>query len=99
MTGNDKKIEKLTERAEQLEQRIKSDTAKRKEILAEIDRLTYANFKTEIAKNDMTTDDYAFFARMKKKMTDRNMSVEDLERMFEKIYKNMEENEDEKTIF
>ena len=46
----------------------------------------------------MTTDDYAFFARMKKKMSDRNMSVEDLERMFEKIYKNTEENEDEKTI-
>ena len=44
MSGNDKKIEKLTERAEQLEQRIKSDTAKRKEILAEIDRLTYGHF-------------------------------------------------------
>lgn len=56
MAVNDKKMEKLMERAKQLELRIKNDTAKRKDILAEIDRLSYANFKAEIAKNGMTTD-------------------------------------------
>lgn len=91
MSVNEKKIEKLLERAEQLEQRIKNDTAKRKHILAEIDRLSYANFKTKIAKNGMTTDEYALFARMKKKMVDRNMSVEDVEKMLDEISENTEE--------
>lgn len=99
MAINDKKIEKLLERAGQLEQRIKNDTPKRKHILAEVERLSYANFKTEMAKNDMTTDDYVVFIRMKKKMADKNMSVEDVEEMLDSLSEKMEETEDEKTIF
>lgn len=99
MAVNDKKMEKLIERAKQLELRIKNDTAKRKDILAEIDRLSYANFKAEIAKNGMTTDEYALFAEMKKKMADRNISIEDIEKMIDQLSENTEENDDEEKIF
>lgn len=99
MAINDKKIEKLLERAEILDKRIKEDTAERKRILAEIDRLSYANLKTELAKNDMTTDDYVLFVKMKKKMADKNISVEDIEEMIDGISENTEENDDEKKIF
>ena len=93
MAVNDKKMEKLMERAKQLELRIKND------ILAEIDRLSYANFKAEIAKNGMTTDEYALFAEMKKKMADRNISIEDIEKMIDQLSENTEENDDEEKIF
>lgn len=99
MAINDKKIAKLLERAESLEKRIKEDTAERKQILAEIDRLSYANLKTELAKNDMTTDDYVRFIKMKKKMTDKNISVEDIEEMIDGITENTEEKDNEKKIF
>ena len=87
MAVNDKKMEKLMERAKQLELRIKNDTAKRKDILA------------EIAKNGMTTDEYALFAEMKKKMADRNISIEDIEKMIDQLSENTEENDDEEKIF
>lgn len=99
MAINDKKIEKLLERAEILDKRIREDTAERKRILAEVDRLSYANLKTELAKNDMTTDDYVLFVKMKKKMTDKNISVEDIEEMIDSISENTEEKDDEKKIF
>ncbi len=99
MAINDKKIEKLLERAEILDKRIREDTAERKRILAEVDRLSYANLKTELAKNDMTTDDYVLFVKMKKKMADKNISVEDIEEMIDSISGITEEKDDEKKIF
>ena len=94
MAVNDKKIAKLLERAESLDKRIREDTAERKQILAEIDRLSYANLKTELAKNDMTTDDYVQFIKMKK-----NLTAQDIEKMLDGIIENTEGTDDEKKIF
>ena len=96
MAVNDKKIAKLLERAESLDKRIREDTAERKQILAEIDRLSYANLKTELAKNDMTTDDYVQFIKMKKKMNDMNLTAQDIEKMLDGIIENTEGTDDEK---
>ena len=99
MAVNDKKIAKLLERAESLDKRIREDTAERKQILAEIDRLSYANLKTELAKNDMTTDDYVQFIKTKKKMNDMNLTAQDIEKMLDGIIENTEGTDDEKKIF
>ena len=99
MAVNDKKIAKLLERAESLDKRIREDTAERKQILAEIDRLSYANLKTKLAKNDMTTDDYVQFIKMKKKMNDMNLTAQDIEKMLDGIIENTEGTDDEKKIF
>lgn len=99
MIFSDKKIGKLLERIEALDKRIKEDTAERKRLAAEVDRMSYANLKTELAKNDMTTEDYILFIKMKKKMSDKNVSVEDIEDMIDGMTENTEEKDDEKKIF
>lgn len=99
MIFSDKKIGKLLERIEALDKRIKEDTAERKRLTAEVDRMSYANLKTELAKNDMTTEDYILFIKMKKKMSDKNVSVEDIEDMIDGMTENTEGKDDEKKIF
>lgn len=99
MIFSDKKIGKLLERIEALDKRIKEDTAERKRLTAEVDRMSYANLKTELAKNDMTTEDYILFIKMKKKMSDKNISVEDIEDMIDGMTENTEGKDDEKKIF
>lgn len=99
MIFSDKKIGKLLERIEALDKRIKEDTAERKRLAAEVDRMSYANLKTELAKNDMTTEDYILFIKMKKKMSDKNISVEDIEDMIDGMTENTEGKDDEKKIF
>lgn len=99
MIFSDKKIGKLLERIEALDKRIKADTAERKRLTAEVDRMSYANLKTELAKNDMTTEDYILFIKMKKKMSDKNISVEDIEDMIDGMTENTEGKDDEKKIF
>lgn len=99
MIFSDKKIGKLLERIEALDKRIKEDTAERKRLTAEVDRMSYANLKAELAKNDMTTEDYILFIKMKKKMSDKNVSVEDIEDMIDGMTENTEGKDDEKKIF
>lgn len=94
MALNDNKIKKNLERIEALNKRIKSDTAERKQLLAEVDRLRYENLKAELAKNGMSVDEYVIFVRLKKKMNEKNVSMEDVLKMLD-----IEEENDEKKIF
>lgn len=94
MALNDNKIKKNLERIEALNKRIKSDTAERKRLLAEVDRQRYENLKAELAKNGMSVDEYVIFVRLKKKMNEKNVSMEDVLKMLD-----IEEENDEKKIF
>lgn len=94
MALNDNKIKKNLERIEALNKRIKSDTAERKQLLAEVDRQRYENLKAELAKNGMSVDEYVIFVRLKKKMNEKNVSMEDVLKMLD-----IEEENDEKKIF
>lgn len=90
----DNKLKKMLEKTAQLDKRIKDDSAKRKQLQMEIDLLSYENLKTELAKNGMSIDEYVIFVQLKKKMNEKNVSMEDVLKMLD-----IEEENDEKKIF
>ncbi|MDE6833055.1 MAG: hypothetical protein K2J39_02220, partial [Ruminococcus sp.] len=69
MSINDKKIAKLLEKSSLLEKRIQTATEELKKIQTEIKILTFDNLEIDLSRNDLSTEDYAFMAKIKNKMS------------------------------
>lgn len=94
MGVNDKKITKLLEKSAVLEKRIQTATEELKKTQTEIKVLTYDDLEIDLSRNDLSTEDYAFMAKMKKKMSSKNISFSDVEKMLDDA-----EGKNEKKIF
>lgn len=94
MGVNDKKITKLLEKSAVLEKRIQTATEELKKTQTEIKVLTYDDLEIDLSRNDLSTEDYAFMAKMKKKMSSKNISFSDVEKMLDDA-----EEKNEKKIF
>lgn len=91
MSVNDKKIAKLLEKSAVLERRIQTTTEELKKTQAEIKVLTFDNLEIDLSRNDLSTEDYAFMAKIKKKMSDKNISFSDVEKMLDDAEEKNEE--------
>ena len=91
MSVNDKKIAKLLEKSELLEKRIQTATEELKKIQTEIKILTFDNLEIDLSRNDLSTEDYAFMAKIKKKMSGKNISFSDVEKMIDDAEEKNEE--------
>ncbi len=90
MGVNSKKIKKLLEKSAVLEKRIQTATEELKKTQTEIKVLTYDDLEIDLSKNDLSTEDYAFMAKIKKKMSSRNISFSDVEKMIDDAEENNE---------
>lgn len=87
---NGKKITKLLEKSEILEKRIQMATEELKKTQTEIKVLTYDDLEIDLSRNDLSTEDYAFMAKIKKKMSGKNISFSDVEKMLDDAEENNE---------
>ena len=83
MSVNDKKIAKLLEKSAVLEKRIQTATEELKKTQTEIKVLTFDNLEIDLSRNDLSTENYAFMAKIKKKMSGKNISFSDVEKMLD----------------
>lgn len=91
MSINDKKIAKLLEKSALLEKRIQTATEELKKTQSEIKILTFDNLEIDLSRNDLSTEDYAFMAKIKKKMSGKNISFSDVEKMIDDAEEKNEE--------
>ncbi|MDE6679014.1 MAG: hypothetical protein K2K02_08230 [Ruminococcus sp.] len=91
MSINDKKIAKLLEKSALLEKRIQTATEELKKTQSEIKILTFDNLEIDLSRNDLSTEDYAFMAKIKKKMSGNNISFSDVEKMLDDAEEKNEE--------
>lgn len=91
MSVNDKKIAKLLEKSAVLEKRIQTATKELKKTQTEIKVLTFDNLEIDLSRNDLSTEDYAFMAKIKKKMSGKNISFSDVEKMLDDAEEKNEE--------
>ena len=91
MSVNDKKIAKLLEKSAVLEKRIQTATEELKKTQTEIKVLTFDNLEIDLSRNDLSTEDYAFMAKIKKKMSGKNISFSDVEKMIDDAEEKNEE--------
>lgn len=91
MSVNDKKIAKLLEKSAVLEKRIQTATEELKKTQTEIKVLTFDNLEIDLSRNDLSTEDYAFMAKIKKKMSGKNISFSDIEKMLDDAEEKNEE--------
>ena len=91
MSVNDKKIAKLLEKSALLEKRIQTATEELKKTQTEIKVLTFDNLEIDLSRNDLSTEDYAFMAKIKKKMSGKNISFSDVEKMLDDAEEKNEE--------
>ena len=91
MSVNDKKIAKLIEKSAVLEKRIQTATEELKKTQTEIKVLTFDNLEIDLSRNDLSTEDYAFMAKIKKKMSGKNISFSDVEKMLDDAEEKNEE--------
>lgn len=94
MDVNDKKITKLLEKSAVLEKRIQTATEELKKTQTEIKVLTYDDLEIDLSRNDLSTEDYVFMSKIKKKMSGKNFSFSDVEKMLDDA-----EEKNEKKIF
>lgn len=94
MGVNDKKIAKLLEKSAVLEKRIQTATEELKKTQTEIKVLTFDDLEIDLSRNELSTEDYVFMAKMKKKMSGKNISFSDIEKMLDDV-----EEQNEKKIF
>lgn len=94
MSVNDKKIAKLLEKSAVLEKRIQTAEEELKKTQTEIKVLAFDNLEIDLSRNSLSADDYAFMAKIKKKMSDKNISFSDVEKMLDDA-----EEKNEKKIF
>lgn len=85
MGVNDKKIAKLLEKSALLEKRIQTATEELKKIQTEIKVLTFDDLEIDLSRNDLSTEDYAFMTKIKKKMSGKNISFSDIEKMLDDV--------------
>lgn len=91
MSVNDKKIAKLLEKSAVLEKRIQTATEELKKTQTEIKVLAFNNLEIDLSRNDLSTEDYAFMAKIKRKMSGKNISFSDVEKMLDDAEEKNEE--------
>lgn len=95
----DEKIERLQKRSAQLEKDIRDKTAEKKKIDTQIELLSYSQLKAEIGNYSMTSEDFAKYAKLIKKMED--VTFDDIDSMLDSLTESnrKEEISNEKQIF
>jgi len=97
----DEKIERLQKKSAQLEKDIRDKTAEKKRIDTQIELLSYSQLKAEIGNHSMTSDDFAKYAKLVRKMEDNSITFDDIDSMLDSLTENnrKEEISNEKQIF
>ena len=97
----DEKIERLQKRSAQLEKDIRDKSAEKKRIDTQIELLSYSQLKAEIGNHSMTSDDFAKYAKLVRKMEDNSVTFDDIDSMLDSLTENnrKEEISNEKQIF
>ncbi len=97
----EQKLQRLQKKSEQLEKDIKDKTAEKKRIDTQIELLSYSQLKAEISNHAMTSDDFARYSKLIKKMEENSVTFDDIDSMLDSLTENnrKEEVSDEKQIF
>ncbi len=90
------KLEKMKQKSEQLQRRIKNQKAQQKKIEDEIKILSYDSFMAEIGSNNITAEQFLRVSSLLSKLKEHNISYEEFEILAEElIIKNSKENDNE----